>query len=140
MNFRKAAPHVHAGLCDAKLLGWDKLTGGVRMVAIRARFDGKVFVPDEAVDMPLDQRVIMHVESEVALPLGTTGRELPKFVGTVSKEDGDEMMKANVHSTLPPGTPAADLLQFVGMISEDDLKLMSEAIEESCEQVDPDGW
>ncbi len=77
------------------------------MVAIKGRFDGKVFVPDEAVDLPRDQRVVMHIESVGALP---------------------------------PGTPAADLLQFVGMISDEDLKLMSDAIEEGCERVDPDGW
>jgi hypothetical protein len=59
---------------------------------------------------------------------------LLKFVETISKEDGDEMIKANEHATLPPGTPAADLLQFVGMIDAHDLKLMSDAIEEGCEQ------
>jgi hypothetical protein len=107
------------------------------MVAIRGRFDGKVFVPDEAVDLPRDQRVILHVEAEVAAPLT---RDPPDFADTVSPADSAEMIEGSEDETLPPGTPAADLLQFVGMIDAEDLKLMSDAIEEGCEQVDPDGW
>jgi hypothetical protein len=32
------------------------------MVAIRGHFDGKVFVPDEPVDLPRNQSVILHVQ------------------------------------------------------------------------------
>jgi hypothetical protein len=32
-------------------------------VAIRSHFDGKVFVPDEPVDLPTGQVVILHVEA-----------------------------------------------------------------------------
>ena len=64
------------------------------MVAISGRFDGKVFVPDDVVDLPRDQRVIMHVESVGSRPAGTPGHELLKFAGSISKEDADEMMKA----------------------------------------------
>lgn len=38
------------------------------------------------------------------------------------------------------GTPGAELLKFVGQIPHEDLKLMKSAIEEGCEQVDPNGW
>ena len=32
------------------------------MVAIRGHFDGKVFVPDEPVDLPTGRALILHVE------------------------------------------------------------------------------
>jgi hypothetical protein len=32
------------------------------MVAIRGHFDGKVFVPDEPVNVPTDRSLILHVE------------------------------------------------------------------------------
>ena len=35
------------------------------MVAIRARFDGKVIVPEEPVDLPKDRVFIVHVEASV---------------------------------------------------------------------------
>ena len=81
------------------------------MVAIRGHFDGRVFVPDEAVDLPRNQRVIIHVEPTPAHP-----------------------------STLPPPTPGASLLDLVGSISKEDLDLMSKAIEEECERIEDDAW
>jgi hypothetical protein len=33
------------------------------MVAIKAHFDGKVLVPDEPVDLPRHQPLIVHIES-----------------------------------------------------------------------------
>jgi hypothetical protein len=38
------------------------------------------------------------------------------------------------------GTTGAALLRFSGSIPLEDLREMAEAIEEGCEQVDPDGW
>ncbi|HEY9872822.1 MAG TPA: hypothetical protein V6D12_05275 [Candidatus Obscuribacterales bacterium] len=38
------------------------------------------------------------------------------------------------------GTPGQQLLRFAGSIPPDDLQLMSEAIEQGCEQVDSDEW
>lgn len=32
------------------------------MVAIKGHFDGRVIVPDEPLDLPRNQRVIVHVE------------------------------------------------------------------------------
>lgn len=38
------------------------------------------------------------------------------------------------------GTPGKELLHLAGTISEEDARLMKEAIEESCEQVDASKW
>ena len=38
------------------------------------------------------------------------------------------------------GVSGQQLLQFVGTIDEDDLQLMSQAIEDGCEQVDLNEW
>ncbi len=38
------------------------------------------------------------------------------------------------------GTPGQQLLRFAGSIQPDDLQLMSEAIEQGCEQVDSNEW
>ncbi len=38
------------------------------------------------------------------------------------------------------GVPGKKLLRFAGIIPPDDLKLMSQAIEQDCEQVDLNEW
>jgi hypothetical protein len=38
------------------------------------------------------------------------------------------------------GVPGKTLMEFAGTIPINDLKRMSQAIEEGCEQVDPNGW
>lgn len=43
-------------------------------------------------------------------------------------------------STTVRGVPGSQLLRFAGNISLDDLKLMSEAIEQDCEQVNFNEW
>jgi hypothetical protein len=40
----------------------------------------------------------------------------------------------------PAPKPGAALLDLAGTISKEDLRLMEQAIEEGCEQVDPNGW
>ena len=42
--------------------------------------------------------------------------------------------------SIGPGTPGKNLLDFAGAISKTDLLLMSNAIAEDCEQIDPNGW
>ena len=42
------------------------------MVAIRGHFGGKVFVPDEPVNLPRDQSVVLHVEPMVSEGPGST--------------------------------------------------------------------
>jgi hypothetical protein len=38
------------------------------------------------------------------------------------------------------GTPGKSLIRFGGMIDAADLAIITEAIEEGCEQVNPDEW
>lgn len=40
----------------------------------------------------------------------------------------------------PRGVPGRQLLRFAGTISQEDAKLMREAIERGCEQVDANEW
>ena len=85
------------------------------MIAIKAHFDGRVIVPDEPVDLPAGQALIVRVE------------EAPPALG------------AGAANALPPGVSGASLLRFAGAIAPEDLRLMKQAIRD-CEQVDPDGW
>ena len=43
-------------------------------------------------------------------------------------------------TTRPRGRSGQALIRFAGTISREDLALMSRAIEEGCEQVNPDEW
>lgn len=43
-------------------------------------------------------------------------------------------------STKEQGVPGSQLLRFAGTIEIEDLKLMSEAINQDCEQVDINEW
>lgn len=43
-------------------------------------------------------------------------------------------------NTLPAGAQLKDLLQFAGSIPGEDLRQMERAIEEGCEQVNPNAW
>lgn len=43
-------------------------------------------------------------------------------------------------STQVHGVPGDSLLRFAGNICEEDLNAMKEAIEESCEKIDPNEW
>ena len=56
------------------------------MTAIRGHFDGRVFVPEEPVNLPVNQEVIMHVE----IPAPTVKKEsggvwavLEKYAGSI---------------------------------------------------------
>jgi hypothetical protein len=42
--------------------------------------------------------------------------------------------------TVPQGTPGRELLMFAGAIDQGDLATISEAIQEGCEKVEPNGW
>jgi hypothetical protein len=50
-----------------------------------------------------------------------------------------EFTRALAIST-PPGVSGAQLLKFAGTIPHNDVEIMSEAIEQGCEQVDADEW
>ncbi len=74
-------------------------------------------------DMPIVDKVI---EQLMALPQELQWRVL-------------EFTRGLAQST-PHGVPGKQLLQFAGTISPDDAKLMSEAIEHGCEQIDTNEW
>ncbi len=42
--------------------------------------------------------------------------------------------------TLSAGTPGRELMHFVGSIDAADLEAMSQAIQEGCEKIEPNGW
>jgi hypothetical protein len=50
-----------------------------------------------------------------------------------------EYTRALAEST-PRGVPGKDLLRFAGSIPPEDIRLISEAIERGCEQVDINEW
>jgi hypothetical protein len=74
------------------------------MVAIRGHFDGKVFVPDEPVDLPRNQSVILHVQlAETHSTAASKGlwTELKKYEGSI---EGPEDWSAE-HDHYLYGTP-----------------------------------
>jgi hypothetical protein len=75
------------------------------------------------IDVNLEKQLLAQVES---LPLELQRRVL-EFALTL----GQSALK---------GTPGRDLLRFAGSISPADAKLMMEAIESGCEQVDDNAW
>ena len=46
------------------------------MTTIKAHFDGKNFVPDEPVDLPVNQPVTLHFDAQIAPENSITGVEL----------------------------------------------------------------
>lgn len=48
------------------------------MVAIRGHYDGKAIIPDEPVDLPRNQALLIHVESvpPSGPPAGMTGQQV----------------------------------------------------------------
>jgi hypothetical protein len=66
------------------------------------------------------------IEQLKVLPLDRQQRVL-KFARTLADER-------------PKGTSGRDFLQFAGLIPQEDLQVMSDAIEQDCEQVDLNEW
>jgi len=46
----------------------------------------------------------------------------------------------NLQTSSAKGISGKQLIKFVGLIPSDDLKVMREAIEAGCEQIDPNEW
>ena len=53
------------------------------MVTIKAHFDGKVIVPDEPVDLPRNEPLMVSVDADIAGPERVPG-PLPAWVGTLA--------------------------------------------------------
>ena len=65
------------------------------MTTIRAHFDGKTFVPDEPVHLPVNQPLTLHVQSAVEPAQSITGEEIARsgLVGLWADRDdiGDSL-------------------------------------------------
>ena len=78
---------------------------------LRAHFDGKVIVPDEPVNLPTGQQLIVDLRAvtELLHPKGISGRQMLELVKRIN-------------------WPLEDLAE------------VKKAIEEDCKQVDHDEW
>jgi hypothetical protein len=68
----------------------------VPVVALKGHFDGKVIVPDEPVALPIDQPLIVRVDT---IPAGSpapgvAGADLLRFAGTIDSTDLEQMKTA----------------------------------------------
>lgn len=73
----------------------------------------------------------------------TVKKEIMKQVGQLDYEHQRRVLdfaRALAVTTGPKGVPGKQLLPFAGSIPADDLKLMEQAIEDSCEKVDLNEW
>jgi hypothetical protein len=66
------------------------------VTTIKAHFDGKAFVPDEPVDLPANQAVVLRVEPAPSFPPPNPNR--PKMIGAargefVMSDDWDEPLE-----------------------------------------------
>lgn len=71
-----------------------------------------------------------------------TIQEIIELLKTLSLEEQRQVLDftRGVLGKSPKQYPGKNLLQFVGTISKEDLKVMQQAIEEGCEQVDESEW
>ncbi len=81
------------------------------MTTIRAHFDGKVFVPDEPVDLPVGQHVNIPVmpkgQAVPPPPAGKTLAELADWIESLPPVEGDDSPgdRAAQHDHYLYGTP-----------------------------------
>lgn len=61
------------------------------MVAIRGHFDGRFIVPDEPVQLPVNQRLILHVET--AESAGTPQPNFREWIGLGNRAPHNERPK-----------------------------------------------
>lgn len=68
-------------------------------------------------------------------------RELQRRIAELDGEEKEQVLEfTRALSSRRQNTPGAALLRFAGRIPKEDLRQIRDAIEEGCEQVDPDGW
>ena len=84
------------------------------MVAFKGHFDGKVIVPDEPVNLPAGQRLIVRLE----------------------RADGPGAVSGNGSF----GVAGQSLVRFAGTIDARELDAMRAAIEAGCERTDDRDW
>lgn len=73
-------------------------------MTVRARFDGKAFVPVEPVDIPKDQMVELDIREAQDPPRGSPAAVLKALESAphLSKEDFDELERAIEEGKRPP--------------------------------------
>lgn len=67
----------------------------------------------------------------------TIAEQIAEQVATLPPEDQKRVIAfvGALAVTQPKGVPGRDLLRFAGTVSEEDADLMTQAIDEGCEQV-----
>ena len=80
------------------------------MTRLTAHFDGKVFVPDEPVDLPTNQKWILDVQAAEpsAEPEHGTAAYLAKHLKPMSDEDAEEMRRI-INERFQPIDPDPDI-------------------------------
>jgi|GEM_PF-1429939 len=74
------------------------------------------------------------------LAAGDSAEAMMDEYGLTIEELQAVLRYARFMATKPQGVPGKDLLEFVGTIDAADLDLISQAIEEGCEQIDAAEW
>ncbi len=74
--------------------------------------------------------------------MSAVGRELLRQISQLGPDEKRKVLEfaRSLRTDRPRGTPGSALLPFIGCITHEDARRMAEAIEEGCEQIDPDGW
>jgi len=62
---------------------------------VKGHFDGKAIIPDDPVDLPQNQRLILHIEADKAddEPAFGTAAYLAKHLEPISDEDAEEIRR-----------------------------------------------
>jgi hypothetical protein len=63
-----------------------------------------------------------------------------KYLPDEAQQQVLEFARSLALSLTPRGISGKDLLRFAGTISPEDLKIMSEVIEQDCEQINANEW
>ena len=67
-------------------------------------------------------------------------REILSELTSLNPDQQHEVLGFVRSLKLPAGAAGTSLLRFAGVIDRADLKEISDAIEEGCERISPDGW
>jgi hypothetical protein len=78
------------------------------MVAIRGHFDGKVIVPDEPVDFPRGQALIVHIERDHAKPTTDDGADTAWTEGVAREWEAELSDPREDIYTMEDGEPVDD--------------------------------
>ncbi|MEW6368854.1 MAG: hypothetical protein AB1714_29855 [Acidobacteriota bacterium] len=60
------------------------------MIAVKAKYDGRVVIPDRTLDLPPDTEVVILVERELDARTDTISASIREYYLTETQEDRDE--------------------------------------------------